>query len=376
MPRSPRAARAVLAAVVVSLVVGGASADYTVQAGDTLAEIARQSGVSISELAATNGITNPDLIRIGQQLIIPGSPAGGESSVHQVAPGENLAKIAALYGTTVQALTAANGLGNPDLIRIGQQLALPGAATPPTTGGVVGGGSSAGTHVVKQGESLASIAAQHGTTVQVLAAANGITDGSTIYAGTRLRLSGEPFVAAPHSGDNAYVITGGDTLSGIAIRFGTSIAALASANQLDNLDLIQAGQTIKVPNQSWVCPVVGGTYFNDWGFPRGGGRAHEGNDLFAARGTEVRAPVGGTVEQLSGRIGGLQFRLYGDDGHLYIGTHLDTFGQGGSVAAGTVIGYVGDSGNAIGSRPHLHFEIHPNGAAPVNPYPTLKNFGC
>src|SRR3546814_10620424 len=77
---------------------------------------------------------------------------------------------------------------------------------------------------------------------------------------------------------------------------------------------------------------------NDWGFPRSGGRFHEGNDLFAPRGTPFVAVVSGTVVQTTGRIGGKQVKLAGDDGVSYYGTHLDGFGASGRVNAGDVIG--------------------------------------
>ena len=81
----------------------------------------------------------------------------------------------------------------------------------------------------------------------------------------------------------------------------------------------------------------------------------------------------GTILFQQGPIGGLQFRLYGDDGTTYIGSHLDTItGTDGYVAAGSQLGTVGDTGNAIGSRPHLHFEMHPGDGPAVNPYPTLQ----
>ncbi len=62
-----------------------------------------------------------------------------------------------------------------------------------------------------------------------------------------------------------------------------------------------------------------------------------------------------------------------NDGATYIGSHMDSFGAAGFVAAGTPIGTVGDSGNAIGSRPHVHFEIHPDDGPAVNPYPYLED---
>ena len=126
-----------------------------------------------------------------------------------------------------------------------------------------------------------------------------------------------------------------------------------------------------VDSAGWLCPIQTATFFNDWGFPRTGGRFHEGNDMFAARGTPILAPVSGTLRQIVGTIGGYQFNLDGDDGNLYIGSHMDSFAKDGYVQAGDTIGYVGDSGNAKGSRPHMHFEIHAEGKTPVNPYPAL-----
>jgi LysM repeat protein len=361
---------AVLALV---LFVVAASADYTVEAGDTLAEIAQREGIALSDLVAANDIANPDLIMIGQVLVIPSQAGIAPAALHIVQPGETLAGIASQYGTTAAALAAANNLANPNLILIGTELVLPGSAPAAPAAAPVGGGSY---HVVQAGETLEAIALRYGTTVAALAAANGITDPTVIYEGTRLQLSGQPFVATAVASPSLHTVAPGETLSGIAFLYGSTTESLAAANQLADPNLIAVGQSLSVPVSGWTCPVVGAGYFNDWGFPRSGGRAHEGTDLFTPRGTEVRAPVSGTIEYLSGRIGGLQFRLYGDDGHLYIGTHLDAVGPSGWVAAATVVGWVGDTGNARGSSPHLHFEIHPNGLGATNPSPTLQQYGC
>ena len=127
---------------------------------------------------------------------------------------------------------------------------------------------------------------------------------------------------------------------------------------------------------SWVCPVQGPVAFSDtWGAPRSGGRAHKGVDMLSPTGTPTVAPVSGRVTHRGNSVGGLSWHLYGDDGHYYYGTHLSAYANQGAghVQAGTIIGYVGDTGNARGT-PHLHFEIHPNGGGAVNPYPTVRQY--
>ena len=130
--------------------------------------------------------------------------------------------------------------------------------------------------------------------------------------------------------------------------------------------------------ENWLCPVPGPVSFADtWGAPRSGGRTHEGVDMFAAYGAPVVAPVSGNLEQRTNTIGGLAVQLWGDDGNYYYGAHLSRYGAvTGWVAAGTVMGYIGTSGNAAGTPPHVHFEIHPGRArgeppSPVNPTVTV-----
>jgi murein DD-endopeptidase MepM/ murein hydrolase activator NlpD len=127
---------------------------------------------------------------------------------------------------------------------------------------------------------------------------------------------------------------------------------------------------------SWMCPVQGPRAFsNDWGQPRSGGRRHQGTDIMSPRGTPVVANVSGSVSPHNSRLGGISYYLRGDDGNTYFGTHLDSLsGVSGRVAIGTIIGRVGNTGNARGASPHLHFEIHPGGGGAVNPYPTVAKY--
>ncbi len=368
------------------LMVALFSHDYTVESGDTLGKIAREQKVSLDDLIKTNNISNPNLIYPGQTLKIPGT-----DEVYVVAFGDTLGRIANKYGSSVGAIAEANSLNNPNLIRVGQRLLIPTGSGGSGSGSGSSGGSTTPNvsdgsgisdrtgqyHVVKRGESVAEIAAQYpGVSASDIIKANGIVDG-IIYYGSALYLSGPGYVASGSSGKKTYTIKSGDRLGDIARRYGVSISTLASTNNIKDTNLIRIGQVLTVPGgSSWVCPVSNSSFKNDWGFPRGGGtRWHEGNDLFAPRGTPIKAPVSGTVRVRTGTIGGKQFTLDGVDGVRYIGSHMDSFGKDGKVSAGDVIGYVGNTGNAMGSSPHLHFGMYVNGT-PVNPYPSLVKNGC
>jgi murein DD-endopeptidase MepM/ murein hydrolase activator NlpD len=126
-----------------------------------------------------------------------------------------------------------------------------------------------------------------------------------------------------------------------------------------------------------LCPVLGGSPpYDSWGAPRSGGRVHQGIDLLAPTGRPLVAVVSGVVSQRTNRLGGTTIALLGDNGNRYYYAHLAAYeGGGGWVPQGQVIGYVGDSGNATGI-PHLHFEIHPGGGLPVNPYESIVAAGC
>ena len=157
----------------------------------------------------------------------------------------------------------------------------------------------------------------------------------------------------------------------------------------------RAAAAKSAPPTHIVFPVVGKTtYTDDFGDPRPGG-THQGNDMIAARHTPVVAAEAGTVKRwTTSASAGCMLYLYGRSGTTYLYIHLnndlgagnDNRGRcidgvayapglrdGQKVAAGALLGFVGDSGDANGIHPHLHFELHPGGGHAVSPYPWLRH---
>jgi murein DD-endopeptidase MepM/ murein hydrolase activator NlpD len=151
-------------------------------------------------------------------------------------------------------------------------------------------------------------------------------------------------------------------------------------------------RSAKVPRL--VFPVVGeASYVDDFGDPRGGGR-HEGNDIMAERRAPAVAAESGTVRfWTTSASAGCMLYLDGDSGTRYLYVHLNNdrglrndnrgscvagvayapgLAEGQHVDAGALVGFVGDSGDADGIHPHLHFEVHPGGGEAVSPFRYLR----
>ena len=119
--------RTFLALVVFALF--SAAATYTVRPGDTLGIIAKRSGVSVAALAGANGIKDPNRIYAGQQLVIPGAkPGPAPGGRYTVRSGDTLGAIARRHHVSIGALAKANGIANPNVLRVGQVLVVPGGA--------------------------------------------------------------------------------------------------------------------------------------------------------------------------------------------------------------------------------------------------------
>ena len=189
-------------------------------------------GFQYSDAGNVPGISGQvDLDYFKDTMLINGGNDSGSpdtSATYTVRPGDTLWAIARRFGTTIEALVQANDIPDPNLIYPGQVLTIPGR------------GEMQATYTVRPGNTLWAIARRFGTTVQELVSLNGIADPNLIYPGQVLRLPDSSSVLV-------YRVVQGDTLSGIALRFGTTVQALVLANHIADPNLIDVGQTLVIP---------------------------------------------------------------------------------------------------------------------------------
>jgi len=155
---------------------------YLVMRGDTLKSLATQFGTSVDTLLSLNkSITNANLIYEGQRLVVPSGrgvpvpPPSTGGQTYYVQKGDTMRKIAAKFGTSVDALIKLNPqISNPNLIYVGQAITIP---------------SDAATYVVQKGDTLRIIANKFGTTVDALLSLNpNIKNANLIYVGQVLNV--------------------------------------------------------------------------------------------------------------------------------------------------------------------------------------------
>ncbi len=182
------------------------------------------------------------LLLVAQMVLGPGvalsAPSASGPVVHVVRAGENLFRISLRYGTTVQAIMRANHLVSTT-IYVGQRLIIPGSYVPPS--------GPTFTYVVRRGDTLSAIARRFGTTVAALARMNGLVNPSYIYVGQRLQIPGAKPAPPPAQCGVWYIVRPGDTVSALALRYGTTVWAIASANNLPNANHIYVGQRLYIP---------------------------------------------------------------------------------------------------------------------------------
>jgi LysM repeat protein len=178
----------------------------------------------------------------GGSVPTPAPAPSGEFDSYQIASGDTLSGIAARYGTTYQYLAQINGIADPNKISAGATIKVPhvgGSAPAPTPQ------PNGAVYTVRSGDTLSAIGAKFGVDYHLIAQANGISDPNKIYAGQTLRIPGGGAVN-PAPATLYYTIQSGDTLSGIANKYGTTYQHLAAINGIADPNKINAGQTIRI----------------------------------------------------------------------------------------------------------------------------------
>jgi len=259
---------------------------YTVVRGDSLSGIASRFGTTSRNLMSINGITNANFIRAGQVLklssdgVAPAAPApaapapttpapaapapAAPATTYKVVPGDSLSGIAARFGTTTRNLMSINGITDANRIRIGQVLniaagavapATPAPSTPapstPAPSSPAPNASGTTSYTVVARDTLSGIASRFGTTSRTLMSLNGLTDANRIRIGQVLTIAGAaaaaPAAPASTSGSTtSYTVAAGDTLSGIASRFGTTSRNLMALNGITNANFLRIGQVLRL----------------------------------------------------------------------------------------------------------------------------------
>lgn len=204
---------------------------YVVKSGDTLWSIAKKYGVSVDELKEKNNL-NSNALSINQVLLIPTVleevPEEETGEYYTVVSGDTLYSIANKYGLTVDELKSLNNLSS-NLLSIGQRLLVK-----PTTAS-----TTEETYTVKKGDNLYQIALQFDTTVDALKTLNGLTS-NLLSIGQVLK------IPSSSSNEIVYTVVSGDNLYQIARRFGTTVAAIMSRNNLTN-NMLSIGQKLIIP---------------------------------------------------------------------------------------------------------------------------------
>jgi murein DD-endopeptidase MepM/ murein hydrolase activator NlpD len=385
MPFAP-ILRALSGTLVLCLCAGAFAKTITVQQGESLWGLAQKHGTDVETIRQLNGLTS-DLLKVGQTLQLPGDEAEAdvEPATVIVRPGDTLYEIALRYGVTVESLIAFNSLDGT-VIHPGQELVLaPGERTPEPLEVTLG-----------VGDSLWVLARRHDSTVDEIAAANGIDRDATLRVGDRLVIPGRYAASDVDVGGPVpieVVVAANDTLWGLANRYDSNVAAIISTNNLTT-DRLQVGQRLRIlpgaelnatraavptpilsdaAGAPMVWPLVG-VITSRFGYRQlrvSGSNFHTGLDIDGDTGDPIVAAVAGTVtfSGWRGGYGNLVIVTNGNTDYYYAHASELLVSEGTEVKVGQLLALVGSTGNSTGS--HLHFEVRVDGDY-VDPLPILE----
>ncbi|MFH1314001.1 MAG: LysM peptidoglycan-binding domain-containing protein [Candidatus Eisenbacteria bacterium] len=210
---------------------------HSVRRGETLSSIAGRYGVQVRDLMEWNNLPSAHLIYSGQRLIVAlDKLPENRQIVHRVKKGETVSTIARLYRASTQAVLLANELGSRDRIYPGQDIKVP------VTDGWMPRGQQV-VHVVRRGETVTSISKHYGVSIEHVLSANGLRSSDKIYPGQKIKIGGYD---APQAKPIVHSVARGETVSGIAERYGVPTQDILAANGLGSSDRIYPGQKLEV----------------------------------------------------------------------------------------------------------------------------------
>lgn len=229
----------------------GLFVEHQVTKGQTLSYLSYRYGVPISAIMDLNGLTNKHRLSIGQRLIIPANRQATKASsmkssstntekktsgsfVYRVKKGDTLSKLASKFNTTSNEIRRINGLKSAHRIYVGQKLRIPQISL--SSGGLLK------EHIVKKGENLSYLSNKYGISVSAIMSANNLSNKHILKIGQRLLIPASSDVTL-----QTYTVKKGDTVSDLALRFGSSTSEIGKLNGLTNPHQIAKGQRLRIP---------------------------------------------------------------------------------------------------------------------------------
>ncbi|TDA70531.1 MAG: LysM peptidoglycan-binding domain-containing protein [Clostridia bacterium] len=218
---------------------------YTIRPGDSYFSLARRFSTTVEALEAANPGVDPTNLRIGMIICIPVPPVPGPCPggfLYTVEAGDTFFSLARRFGIAVEALIAANPGVDPDKLFVGQQVCIPAPSpSPPCPGD---------TYTIQAGDTFSSLARRFGTTIEALRAANPGVDPDRLQVGQVICLPPGIPGPIPCPGGTIYLVRPGDTLASLGRRFGVPLPRLIEANpHLVNPNQLQVGEPICIPRQ-------------------------------------------------------------------------------------------------------------------------------
>ena len=213
---------------------------HRVKRGETLSGLAKKYRVSVLNLKRANRLSSKSILRIGQRLKIP--KKNYLTKYHIVKRGETLSGIASKYNTSVNSLIKLNRMTPKTTLKIGTRLKIKSKKRPITK-------TVASYHTVKKGETLSGIASKYNSTVQRLRSLNNMTSKTTLKTGTKLRIKPN---AKPEKKlfSRYHTVKKGETLSGIASKYNSTVQRLRSLNNMTSKTTLKTGTKLRIRSKA------------------------------------------------------------------------------------------------------------------------------